>query len=249
VFAGSTYTASETVLVDNVSYNVTDGEVKTHSVVLPAWYADADAEYWADGAGGLCILVRPIREARATIRTSGDEVRPLIWDRLPVSQAPHAAVLAGWVLHFSVGTRSERGRAGVSRNVRAQSPVSTNFPAARQPPFMKGRWRFDEVSDPLVLAAMEAVPREEFVPGNLRAAAHDDRALPIGSGTNDLAAGGGGLHDRGNCGCHQPAGCWRLAPARATRLRCSPRSPVTSIPWNASPAGAHRCRATGAARV
>jgi protein-L-isoaspartate(D-aspartate) O-methyltransferase len=47
---------------------------------------------------------------------------------------------------------------------------------------MKGRWRFDEVSDPLVLAAMEAVPREEFVPGDLRAAAHDDRALPIGSG-------------------------------------------------------------------
>jgi protein-L-isoaspartate(D-aspartate) O-methyltransferase len=29
---------------------------------------------------------------------------------------------------------------------------------------------------------MEAVPREEFVPGDLRAAAHDDRALPIGSG-------------------------------------------------------------------
>jgi protein-L-isoaspartate(D-aspartate) O-methyltransferase len=47
---------------------------------------------------------------------------------------------------------------------------------------MKGRWRFDEVSDPLVLAAMDAVPREEFVPGDLRAAAHDDRALPIGSG-------------------------------------------------------------------
>jgi protein-L-isoaspartate(D-aspartate) O-methyltransferase len=47
---------------------------------------------------------------------------------------------------------------------------------------MKGRWRFDEVSDPLVLAAMEAVPREEFVPGDLRAAAHDDRALPIGLG-------------------------------------------------------------------
>jgi protein-L-isoaspartate(D-aspartate) O-methyltransferase len=47
---------------------------------------------------------------------------------------------------------------------------------------MKGRWRLDEVSDPLVLAAMDAVPREEFVPGGLRAAAHDDRALPIGSG-------------------------------------------------------------------
>ena len=47
---------------------------------------------------------------------------------------------------------------------------------------MKGRLRLDEVSDPLVLAAMEAVPREEFVPAHLRAAAYDDRALPIESG-------------------------------------------------------------------
>jgi protein-L-isoaspartate(D-aspartate) O-methyltransferase len=42
--------------------------------------------------------------------------------------------------------------------------------------------RLDEVSDPRVLAAMETVPREEFVPGRLRAAAYDDRALPIESG-------------------------------------------------------------------
>ena len=47
---------------------------------------------------------------------------------------------------------------------------------------MKGRLRLGEVSDPLVLAAMEAVPREEFVPEHLRAAAYDDRALPIESG-------------------------------------------------------------------
>ena len=47
---------------------------------------------------------------------------------------------------------------------------------------MKGPLRLIEVSDPLVLAAMEAVPREEFVPANLRAAAYDDRALPIGAG-------------------------------------------------------------------
>ena len=47
---------------------------------------------------------------------------------------------------------------------------------------MKGRLRLVEVSDPLVLAAMEAVPREEFVPENLRGAAYDDRALPIESG-------------------------------------------------------------------
>jgi protein-L-isoaspartate(D-aspartate) O-methyltransferase len=54
--------------------------------------------------------------------------------------------------------------------------------AVRQAWLMKGRWRLDEVSDPRVLAAMAAVPREEFVPGNLRHAAYDDRALPIGSG-------------------------------------------------------------------
>lgn len=47
---------------------------------------------------------------------------------------------------------------------------------------MKGRLRLMEVSDPLVLAAMDAVPREEFVPPNLRQAAYDDRALPIGAG-------------------------------------------------------------------
>jgi protein-L-isoaspartate(D-aspartate) O-methyltransferase len=44
---------------------------------------------------------------------------------------------------------------------------------------MKGRLRLEEVSDPAVLDAMEAVPREEFVPEDLRKAAYDDRALPI----------------------------------------------------------------------
>jgi protein-L-isoaspartate(D-aspartate) O-methyltransferase len=47
---------------------------------------------------------------------------------------------------------------------------------------MKGRLRLVEVSDPVVLNAMEAVPREEFVPGNLQKAAYDDRALPIACG-------------------------------------------------------------------
>jgi protein-L-isoaspartate(D-aspartate) O-methyltransferase len=47
---------------------------------------------------------------------------------------------------------------------------------------MKGRLHLMEVSDPRVLAAMESVPREEFVPAHLREAAYDDRALPIGAG-------------------------------------------------------------------
>lgn len=45
---------------------------------------------------------------------------------------------------------------------------------------MKSRLRLEEVSDPAVLRAMHAVPREEFVPEDLRDAAYDDCALPIG---------------------------------------------------------------------
>src|SRR3954451_13341641 len=39
-----------------------------------------------------------------------------------------------------------------------------------------------DVSDARVLAAMETVPRELFVPAQLREHAYDDAALPIGSG-------------------------------------------------------------------
>lgn len=38
------------------------------------------------------------------------------------------------------------------------------------------------ISDPTVLDAVAAVPREEFVPPQLRAEAYDERALPIGRG-------------------------------------------------------------------
>ncbi len=38
------------------------------------------------------------------------------------------------------------------------------------------------ISDPAVLAAMMLVPREEFVPPELRELAYDDRPLPIGEG-------------------------------------------------------------------
>jgi protein-L-isoaspartate(D-aspartate) O-methyltransferase len=47
---------------------------------------------------------------------------------------------------------------------------------------MKKHLRLEEVSDPAVLRAMQAVPREEFVPGHLRGAAYDDCALPIACG-------------------------------------------------------------------
>src|SRR5512134_3418755 len=38
------------------------------------------------------------------------------------------------------------------------------------------------IKDPLVLAAMRAVPRERFVPPDLVHQAYDDGALPIGHG-------------------------------------------------------------------
>jgi protein-L-isoaspartate(D-aspartate) O-methyltransferase len=39
-----------------------------------------------------------------------------------------------------------------------------------------------DISDPAVIAAMRAVPREEFVPGNLMDSAYEDHPLPIGEG-------------------------------------------------------------------
>lgn len=63
-------------------------------------------------------------------------------------------------------------------------------PAARQEdPTVKSRHEMVEtqirargVRDPLVLAAMESVPRHVFVPESEAASAYDDRPLPIGSG-------------------------------------------------------------------
>ena len=47
---------------------------------------------------------------------------------------------------------------------------------------MKRRLRLEEVSSADVLRAMQAVPREEFVPETLRDEAYADRALPIDCG-------------------------------------------------------------------
>jgi protein-L-isoaspartate(D-aspartate) O-methyltransferase len=42
--------------------------------------------------------------------------------------------------------------------------------------------RTSGVNEPWVLAAMNSVPREDFVPQNARAAAYTDRAVPLGNG-------------------------------------------------------------------
>src|SRR3954466_5406115 len=53
--------------------------------------------------------------------------------------------------------------------------------AARRDAMVRSQIERRGVSDPRVLAAMRAVPRELFVPPHLAGAAYDDRALPIGS--------------------------------------------------------------------
>lgn len=44
------------------------------------------------------------------------------------------------------------------------------------------QFRAHGISDPRVLQAMSEIPREEFVPSDLRAAAYEDSPLPIGCG-------------------------------------------------------------------
>jgi len=56
-----------------------------------------------------------------------------------------------------------------------------DFAAARRA-MIDSQLRPQGVSDPAVLAAMAAVPREEFVPEALRALAYSDRALDLGGG-------------------------------------------------------------------
>lgn len=46
---------------------------------------------------------------------------------------------------------------------------------------VEGERRTGEVTDPRVLSAMDAVPRERFVPPHLQEEAYAERALPIGS--------------------------------------------------------------------
>jgi protein-L-isoaspartate(D-aspartate) O-methyltransferase len=61
------------------------------------------------------------------------------------------------------------------------------MPVARSPDFSQARTRMVErqlrrrgIDDERVLAAMESVPRELFLPENLRGSAYNDSALPIG---------------------------------------------------------------------
>jgi protein-L-isoaspartate(D-aspartate) O-methyltransferase len=59
--------------------------------------------------------------------------------------------------------------------------VELNYAALRRA-MVDGQLRPRGISDQRVLAAMATVPREEFVPQELRSRAYDDGALPIGFG-------------------------------------------------------------------
>jgi hypothetical protein len=62
----------------------------------------------------------------------------------------------------------------------AQTPIP-DYDAARLA-MVDGQLRPQGVNDRLVLNAMAAVPREQFVPEDLRPLAYVDRSLPIGDG-------------------------------------------------------------------
>jgi protein-L-isoaspartate(D-aspartate) O-methyltransferase len=61
-----------------------------------------------------------------------------------------------------------------------QTPIP-DFAAARLA-MVESQLQPQGVTDPVVLRAMGAVPREKFVPGEARALAYADRAVPLGEG-------------------------------------------------------------------
>jgi protein-L-isoaspartate(D-aspartate) O-methyltransferase len=56
-----------------------------------------------------------------------------------------------------------------------------DFAAARQA-MVESQLRPEGVSDPVTLAAMASVPREDFVPAEMRPLAYADRPIPLGKG-------------------------------------------------------------------
>src|SRR5712691_1668640 len=88
--------------------------------------------------------------------------------------------------NLSPSWRSRPGFCGISAWRLPPTPVRSrvppdSVPAARSR-MVDTQLRRRDVVDERVLAAMERVPRELFVPENLRARAYDDAALPIGDG-------------------------------------------------------------------
>lgn len=65
--------------------------------------------------------------------------------------------------------------------ITAERPAGIDFAAARRA-MIDSQLRVSGVNQDWVLAAMNAVPREDFVPETARAHAYIDRAIPLGDG-------------------------------------------------------------------
>jgi hypothetical protein len=76
------------------------------------------------------------------------------------------------------------------------------------------------VADEPVLAAMRKVPREEFVPENLRAESYEDHPLPIGY-AQTISQPYIVAFMTSDSGRVRRIACWRSAPAQDIRRRCS----------------------------
>jgi protein-L-isoaspartate(D-aspartate) O-methyltransferase len=73
------------------------------------------------------------------------------------------------------------------RNMRVQMTVVEDRPAAgdmliARRAMIDSQLRVTGVNSPAILAAFNAVPREDFVPADRRAVAYADRAVPLGDG-------------------------------------------------------------------
>jgi protein-L-isoaspartate(D-aspartate) O-methyltransferase len=101
-------------------------------------------------------------------------------------------LIPGWheVLVLSVTALLALGCSSRSSDVPADDQIAgggesllaeTNFDRQRAA-MVTRQLRGRDISDPLVLAAMQNVLRHEFVPENLRSAAYKDGPLPIGNG-------------------------------------------------------------------
>jgi len=62
-----------------------------------------------------------------------------------------------------------------------QNRSGSTSEAARRA-MIESQLRTSGVNDPSVLAAMAAIPREDFVPAKMRSAAYIDRSIPLGDG-------------------------------------------------------------------
>lgn len=62
------------------------------------------------------------------------------------------------------------------------SIAPANEMAAARRAMVESQLRPEGVTDPVVLAAMSAVPREDYVPAEWRAMAYSDRQIPVGNG-------------------------------------------------------------------